>query len=251
MNDHIDDVDVDLDIDADIDGPDAIADGDHDVTSTSSQAITRELERGKAQKKAVARKEWKTKPVKAFFKRVAAPSAAMGTGAYLLSVAHGEPSPWLAAAAGAAYFPTSTAAEPVSRWAGKLHGHLSNMFNRNQYFQQIAKEIEYESWARGFLMASLLSSAVMGPTYVKVLGDTAEAIGDGVSFVATRLYYGITNYEKPSSTPVEAPEAAPEQPETPLPSTEDGVSGRFETSDGKQVSWNRDTLTVKPAPVMG
>jgi hypothetical protein len=237
-------------------GPDAIAEGSPDVVATSARSITVEMQQERARLRHAIREEWKTKPLRAAFRRVALPSAVMGGLAYLLSMAHGEPNAVLAAAAGAAYYPTHAVAEPVARWAGKISGHLKNMFGRNLYYQQVTKEISSEAFTRGVLLTLLLNAAVMGPTYVELAKDSAVYSGKGISYVATRLFYGISNYpgKQPGAPATEAP-AAQDKPviEQDKPAVQEqknevqgalapaalrpGLSGKVTLAGGRMLRW--------------
>jgi hypothetical protein len=188
-------------------GPDAIADGSPEIVATSARSITVEMQQEREKYRRAMRDEWKNHPLRAAFKRVVAPSALIGGAAYLLSVAKGEPSWELAALAGAAYYPAHMVSTPVARWAGKISGHVSNMFGTNLYYQQVTKEISYEAFTRGALLALLLTSAVMGPTYVNIAKDATVESAKGISYVAKRAFFGFQNYP---DTKIEAAPAAPE-----------------------------------------
>lgn len=167
------------------------------VTTTSLAGISRELDRVQAAKKAKSKRDWKTRPVRSFFSKVALPSTLLGLASYGLSMAHGTPNEVMAVASGALWYPAHTVREPVSRFLGKVDGAIRNLassFNKNAqetYFQQKTQEINYAGWSDGALTVGLLTGAVLLPTYGEIIANTAVSTYHGAGYVIDVVSEGI------------------------------------------------------------
>lgn len=192
---------VDDHSDADLDGA---ATGDDDVISASVSQISREFDALKKKSKALSRKNWKQRPVRTFFQKVAMPSTLLGLAAYGLSYANGDPNVKMAAVSGALWYPAHSIREPISRFLGKVDGSIRNVassFNGNAsetYFQQKTQEIRYEGWSDGAVTAGLLTGAVLLPTYGALVADTAVSLYNGASYLKDVIVEGVRAVNTPS-----------------------------------------------------